>query len=165
MVCLITPSVTLDCIGSNHRMIPNNELDGLWKEAVVAKFWSTAPEFAWRAWGKPLNPCDDNRCPERDSNRAPLAYQSDESPLEPIFLCTNDINDTRFVGLVVSGLGEQALWVLPELLQVGIATGYGIDGRGSIPERGKISPPQRPDPFLDPLGLLSNGYQGEYPGG
>jgi hypothetical protein len=38
---------------------------------------------------------------------------------------------------------------------VGIETGYGLDGRGSIPDRGKrfvFSTPQRPDRLRSPLG-------------
>jgi hypothetical protein len=46
---------------------------------------------------------------------------------------------------------------------VSIATGYGLDGQGSIPGRGKIyfSTPPRSDRFLGPPNFLSNGYRGE----
>jgi hypothetical protein len=41
--------------------------------------------------------------------------------------------------------------------------GYGLDGRGSIPGRGKefFSSPQRSDWLWDPSSLLSNGYWGQ----
>jgi hypothetical protein len=43
-----------------------------------------------------------------------------------------------------------------------VVTGYGLDGWGSIPGRGKrfFSTPQNPDKFWGPPGLLSNGYWG-----
>jgi hypothetical protein len=43
----------------------------------------------------------------------------------------------------------------------GIATGYGLDGRGSIPESGKkfFSTPQRPERHSGPPNPISNGYQ------
>jgi hypothetical protein len=41
---------------------------------------------------------------------------------------------------------------------LGIATGYGLDGRGSIPGKGKIfSSAQRPDRLWGPPSPLSNG--------
>jgi hypothetical protein len=44
---------------------------------------------------------------------------------------------------------------------VGVATGYGLDGPGSIPSRVKIYfSPQHPDRLWDPPSLLSNGYGG-----
>jgi hypothetical protein len=48
---------------------------------------------------------------------------------------------------------------------VGIATGYELDCRGSIPGRGKrfFSPPQRPDRLWGPPSLLPNGYRGLVP--
>jgi hypothetical protein len=50
---------------------------------------------------------------------------------------------------------------------VGIATSYGLDGRGSIPGRGKrfFSSPQRSDRLWGSPSLLPSGYQGAlYPG-
>jgi hypothetical protein len=48
---------------------------------------------------------------------------------------------------------------------VGIATGYRLDGRSSIPGRDKIfSSPQRPDRLWGPPSLLFNGYRGSFPG-
>jgi hypothetical protein len=43
---------------------------------------------------------------------------------------------------------------------VGIATGYGMDGGGSIPGRGKIFflTPQRPEQLWGLANLLLNGY-------
>jgi hypothetical protein len=45
---------------------------------------------------------------------------------------------------------------------VGIATGYGLDGQGSITSRGKICfcTPQRPDRVWGSPSHLSNGYHG-----
>jgi hypothetical protein len=50
---------------------------------------------------------------------------------------------------------------------VGIATGYGLDGRGSIPSRGKrfLCSPRSPDRLRGPAQLLYNGYGGFLPGG
>jgi hypothetical protein len=46
---------------------------------------------------------------------------------------------------------------------VGIATSYGLDGRGSIPSRGKkfLSTPHRPDRLWGLRSFLSNGCQGD----
>jgi hypothetical protein len=45
-------------------------------------------------------------------------------------------------------------------MSVGIATGYGLEVKGSVPGRGKIfSSPQSPDRFWGPLSLLSIGYR------
>jgi hypothetical protein len=57
----------------------------------------------------------------------------------------------------------------PYLLRhgVGIAMGYGLDGRGSIPGRSKrfFSFPQCPDRLWGQPSLLSNGYWGLFPWG
>jgi hypothetical protein len=47
------------------------------------------------------------------------------------------------------------------LNSVGIATGYGLDTRGSIPGKGKrfFSTPQRPDMLWGSPSLLLNGYR------
>jgi hypothetical protein len=47
---------------------------------------------------------------------------------------------------------------------VGLATGYGLDGRGSFPGRGKrfVSSPQRPDRLWGPPSHLTNGYRGAF---
>jgi hypothetical protein len=49
----------------------------------------------------------------------------------------------------------------------GIATGFGLDGQGSLPGRSKkfFSTPQRPDQLWGPPSLLCNGYQGSFPEG
>jgi hypothetical protein len=49
----------------------------------------------------------------------------------------------------------------------GIATGYGLDGRGSIPGMGNkfFSIPQPRDRLRGPPSLLSNGYLGDFPEG
>jgi hypothetical protein len=46
------------------------------------------------------------------------------------------------------------------------ATGYGFDGRGSIPSMGKtfFSSPQCPDRLWGPSRLLYNGYRWQFPG-
>jgi hypothetical protein len=48
---------------------------------------------------------------------------------------------------------------------VGIETGYGLDGLGSIPGRSKrdFFTPQRPDRLWAPPNLLSDGYRGFFP--
>jgi hypothetical protein len=47
---------------------------------------------------------------------------------------------------------------------VGIATGYGLDGPGSIPGKDKIfSAPQCPDRLRGPPSLLYNGYRWLFP--
>jgi hypothetical protein len=50
---------------------------------------------------------------------------------------------------------------------VGIETGYGLGGRGSIPGRSKIlfCTTQRPNRLWDPPSLLCNGYRGLFPWG
>jgi hypothetical protein len=49
----------------------------------------------------------------------------------------------------------------------GVATGYGLDGRGvgvRVPVGPRLfSSPRRPDRFWGPPSLLSNGYQGLFP--
>jgi hypothetical protein len=47
---------------------------------------------------------------------------------------------------------------------VGIATGYGLDGRGSIPCRAKrfFSSPQLPDSLWGPLSLISSAPGGSF---
>jgi hypothetical protein len=53
-------------------------------------------------------------------------------------------------------------------IAISIATGYGLDGRGSIPDRGKrfFPIPQRPDRLWGPPNLLNSGYWGvTFPGG
>jgi hypothetical protein len=52
-------------------------------------------------------------------------------------------------------------------LLIGIATGYGLDNRGSVPGRGKrfFCIPQRPYQFSNPTSLLPNGCQGLFPRG
>jgi hypothetical protein len=51
---------------------------------------------------------------------------------------------------------------------VGIATGFGLDGWGSeFWSHGRerfFSPPRHPERFLGPPNLLTNGYQGLFPG-
>jgi hypothetical protein len=52
---------------------------------------------------------------------------------------------------------------------VGIATGYGLDGRGfkvRVPAVATfLSSPRRTDRFWGPPSVLSNGYRGIFPGG
>jgi hypothetical protein len=47
---------------------------------------------------------------------------------------------------------------------MGIATGYGFNGPGSIPGRSIFSSSQRPDRLRGPPSLLFNGYRGSFPG-
>jgi hypothetical protein len=46
--------VFLNCIGyiaSNGRIIVNDEMSGMWKEAIVLSlYWATIPEFSWGHW-------------------------------------------------------------------------------------------------------------------
>jgi hypothetical protein len=52
---------------------------------------------------------------------------------------------------------------------VGIATGYGLDGRGArvqVPVRSRIlTSPYRPDRLCGPPSFLSSGYRGLFPRG
>jgi hypothetical protein len=51
-------------------------------------------------------------------------------------------------------------------ISVSMATGYGLDGLGSISGMARLfSCPQRPDPLWGPPSLLSNGYQPQFPQG
>jgi hypothetical protein len=51
-------------------------------------------------------------------------------------------------------------------ISVGIAMGYGLDCRASIPCRSKFfSSPQRPDRLWRPHTFLSNSIGGSFPGG
>jgi hypothetical protein len=58
------------------------------------------------------------------------------------------------------------IWDVTSVSWVRIATGYGLDGRGSISFRGKqfLSSPQRPDRLWGRPSLLFNGHRG-LPGG
>jgi hypothetical protein len=55
----------------------------------------------------------------------------------------------------------------PEYLSQYSEGGYRLDGRGSIPVRGKkfLSSPQRPDRLWGPPSLLSDGYRWLFLGG
>jgi hypothetical protein len=70
---------------------------------------------------------------------------------ESDYIIRNIIIYTRSVNLVLWGRDCSA----------GIATGYGLDGRG----KGFFSPPQRPDRFWGTPALLLNGYRGRFPWG
>jgi hypothetical protein len=63
--------------------------------------------------------------------------------------------------------GYQSLWTRSRGSSVGIAMGYGLDDRDSIPGRGKklFSTPQRLDQLWCPRSLISSGYKGlKWPG-
>jgi hypothetical protein len=74
----------------------------------------------------------------------------------------NLVRVSSSIGLNITGVSKIILLMLVQVSRdasVGIVTGYRLDGRGSIPGRGKIffSSPQRPDRLLGPPSLLSNG--------
>jgi hypothetical protein len=52
-------------------------------------------------------------------------------------------------------------------LSVSIVSDYGLDDRGSIPDRGSgfFLKPLHPDRLLGPPSLLYNGYRGSFPRG
>jgi hypothetical protein len=97
-------------------------------------------------------------------------------PISCEFLCffprqgTNSVNNTAEHSLQ---LGAWISW--PEesnnyainLRKLSIVTGYGLDGRGSIPDRRRrfSSTPLRPDRLCSPLRFLSNGYWWLFPEG
>jgi Fe-S-cluster containining protein len=64
-----------------------------------------------------------------------------------------------------SFLGRRA--EITQSVSVGMTTGCGRNGRGSISDRGKIffSTPQHPDGLWGPASLLYNGYRGLFPRG
>jgi hypothetical protein len=88
----------------------------------------------------------------------PCIYSMQICLSSPVFLKTfmymNHTQRHLFVRDQVSG------WV-------GIAIGYGLDGPGSIPDRGKrfFFSTQHPDRLWCPPSLLSNGYWGLFPRG
>jgi hypothetical protein len=69
---------------------------------------------------------------------------------------------------------QKVLWIINKRIKkvillcygVGIATGYWLDGWGSIASRSKrlLSTAQRPDRLWGPHNFLSNAYRGSFPG-
>jgi hypothetical protein len=67
----------------------------------------------------------------------------------------NDVSPIKYVSVICICEDSQ-------YSSMGTATGYGLDGRGSIPGRVKrrFSTPQYPDRLWSPPSILSNGYWG-----
>jgi hypothetical protein len=75
------------------------------------------------------------------------------------------LSNSLFTSLLI--IWRYTVWLLNADISVGIAKGYGLDGRGSISGRGKkfFFTPQRPDWLWDPPSLLYNWYRGHVPQG
>jgi hypothetical protein len=80
------------------------------------------------------------------------------SPVQGILLNGKEISLYHEVNSELEQAGEST-W--SRYISVGIATGYGLDGRGSIPGRDKkcISSPKRPEWLWGSPSPLFNGYR------
>jgi hypothetical protein len=63
----------------------NDELERMWKEAVVAYSKLPSWHFLGETGENEENHNQDSRCPARDSNQAPSEYKSDALPPHPTF--------------------------------------------------------------------------------
>jgi hypothetical protein len=84
------------------------------------------PVFPSNDWGKSWRLCPHCQCPGRGSKEIHSRYNSTATPTHP-----------------ATALRIRAHWVSHKCLicpdsSVGTATSYGLDGRGSIPGKGKI---------------------------
>jgi hypothetical protein len=119
--------------------------------------------FAWRDWRKPWNTSlriASVQAEIRTEYRNLPLYQHVRSPIVYSVNIKETIQNISSVVLLAT-----SSFILDS--SVGIGTGYGVDGRGSIPGKGKrfVSSPQCPDRLWGPPILLCYGYRGRFPGG
>jgi hypothetical protein len=76
-------------------------------------------------------------------------------------VCLKKKELTKMDKSIISSVFRVTNVLVSQNSSVGVATGYGLDGRGSIPRSGKrfFSSPQRPDWLWGSPSLLSNGYR------
>jgi hypothetical protein len=123
----------------------NDEVETMWKEAVVAYF-----KILCRNLPEGTEENYDSRCSSWDSNHVPPEFK---------FRST-----VAFINIF---LFLACCCVMSRDSSVGIATGYGLDGRRvgvRVPVGPRIfSSPHRPDRLWGPPSLLPNGYRRFFP--